>query len=121
MVDTSDNPSADSFSLKLSVPGVANFFFLSTYDFVCLSLSKDLEYLEVTRDSLLTFAKDEGTTTVFAILELLLSVLLGPIKSFLRTDLLEKMKERHIPYCWSRKFERHLSLGYKGPASMRFK
>ena len=73
------------------MPGVASFVFLSTDDFVCLDLSKDLEFLEVTRDSLLTFAETEGTTTVFAILGLLLSVLLGLTESFLRPDLLDKM------------------------------
>ena len=91
MEDSSDNSSADSFSLKLSMPGVASFVFLSTDDFVCLALSKNLEYLEVTRDSLLTFVETEGTPTVFAILGLLLSVLLGLIESFLRLDLLDKM------------------------------
>ena len=99
MADSSDNPSADRFSLKLSMPGVASFGFLSTDDFVCLVLSKDLEYLEVARDSLLTFGEAEGTTTVFDILGLLLSVLLGPIEYFLRPDLLDKMGQRHIPFC----------------------
>ena len=91
MADSSDIPSADSFSLKLSMPGVASFVFLSTDDFVCLTLSKDLECLEVTRDSLLTFAEAEGTTTVFVTPGLLLSALLGPIESFLRPDLLDKI------------------------------
>ena len=98
VADSSDNPYADSFFLKLSMPGVASFVFLSTDDFVCLDLSKDLEFLEVTRDSLLTFAETEGTTTVFAILGLLLSVLLGLTESFLRPDLLDKMGERHIVF-----------------------
>ena len=87
---------------------------------ICLVLSKDLEYLGVTRDFLLTFAEVEGTTTVFAILWLLLSVLLGPIEFFLRPDLLDKIGERHIPFCWSRIFGRHLSLGCKGPISMKY-
>ena len=88
MADSSDNPSADSFSLKLSMPGVVSFVFLC---FGCLAQSKDLEYLEVTRDSLLTFAEAEGTTTVFVPPGLLLSALLGPIESFLRPDLLDKI------------------------------
>ena len=57
VADFSDNPSADSVSLKLSMPGVASFVFLSTDYFFCLALSKDLKYLKVTRDSLLTFAQ----------------------------------------------------------------
>lgn len=121
MAGSSDNPSADSFSLELSMPEAVSFVFLLTDDFACLALSKDLEYLEVTRDSSLEFAKDEGTKTVFAILGLLLSVLLVPAEAFLRPDLLGKMEERHILFCWSRKFGRHLSLGYKGPVSMRCK
>ena len=84
MAGSSDNPSADSFSLELSMPEAVSFVFLLTDDFACLALSKDLEYLEVTRDSSLEFAKDEGTKTVFAILGLLLSVLLVPAEAFLR-------------------------------------
>ena len=121
MADSSDDPSANSFSLKLSMPGVASFGFLSTDDFICLALSKDLEHLEVTRDFLLTFTEAEATTTVFAILGLLLSLLLGLIESFLRPDLLDKMGERYISFCWSRIFGRHLSRGCKGPISMRCK
>ena len=121
MADSSDIPSADSFSLKLSMPGVASFVFLSTDYFICLALSIDLECLEVTRDSLLTFAEAESTTTVFAILGLLLSVLLGLIESFLRPDLLDKMGEGHTRFYWSTKFGRHLSFGCKGPISTRCK
>ena len=121
MTDSSDNPSADSFSLELSMPEAVSFVFLSTDDFVCLALSKDLEYLEVTRDSSLEFAEDEGTKTVLSILGLLLSVLLVLVESFLRPDLLSKMEEMHILFCWSRKFGRHLSLSYKGPVSKRCK
>ena len=62
VADSSDNPSADSFSLK--VPGVAGFVFLSTDDFLSLALLKDFEYFEITRDPLLTFAEAEGTKTV---------------------------------------------------------
>ena len=103
MADSSDNPSANSFSLKLSMQlqGVASFVFLLTDDFVCLALSKDLEYLEVTRDFLLTVGEGDGTKAVFSILGLLLSVLLGPIESFLRLDLLDKIGEKHFPFCWS--------------------
>ena len=97
MADSSDIFSADNSSLKLSMPGVASLVFLSTGDFVCLALSKYLEHLEI-RDSLLTFEEAEVTKTVFAILGLLLSVLLGPIESFLRPDQLDKMGEKHIPF-----------------------
>ena len=78
MVDSPDDTSPERFSMKLSMPGFASFVFLSTDDFVCVALSKDLEYLEVRRDSLLTFAETEGIATGFSIMGLLLSVLPGP-------------------------------------------
>ena len=121
MAGSSDNHSADSFSLKLSLIGVASFVFLSAGDFICLALLKHLEHLEVTADSLLKFAEAEGTKTVFATLGLLLSVLLGPTESFLTPDLFDKMGEKHIPFCWFRKSGMRLFFGCKGPVSMRCK
>lgn len=67
MTSSFDNPFACSFTLKLSMSGVASSVSLSTYDFVCLVLSKGLKHLEVTSDSLLTFAKAEGAKTAFLI------------------------------------------------------
>ena len=55
---SSNNPSTDSFFLKLSMPVVASFVFLSIDDFV------GPYHLEVTRDSLLTSAEAEGTKNV---------------------------------------------------------
>ena len=87
MADSSDNPSADSFSLKLSMPGVMFCFSL----FWLVGPIKRFGILGSNK-GLLTFAEAEGTTTVFVTPGLLLSALLGPIESFLRPDLLDKIR-----------------------------
>ena len=80
------------------MPGAASFVFLSIDVFVCLALSKDLEPLEVTTDSLLPFAEREGTENLFTILALLLSVLLGPTESFFNTRLVRQNGRRTYPF-----------------------
>ena len=97
MANFSDIPSADSFSLTLSMPVVTHFLFLSTsVFFFSLVLPKDLEHWEVTKDSVLTVTEVGGSKIEFSILRWLLSILLGPNETFLRLGLSDKMGERYI-------------------------
>ena len=121
VADSFDIPSEDSFSLKLSMPEVADFLLILEDQVPCSGLVINLGLWAKSKGFESRAIVTEGTRTGFAMLALSKLTFLDLSKLCVRLYLLKKMGKKHILLCESNTFENHLYLCCMDPVSKRQK